>query len=119
MFELVLGSRNQRDKVTSQKHEVEVKGKPTRSMKSEDMEVEEFSSEKREDESMGFVKMNREEHEQNMAEKLRETAKVMEAIVNGDNGTYELTRMNGDNIIICLSNLAVTLDELCKLQMAN
>ncbi|KAI3713818.1 hypothetical protein L1987_72404 [Smallanthus sonchifolius] len=121
----ILGSKNQRSKmmITPQKHTVEVKSKPARHLKSEDFEVEGCSSEQQVDhqtnglnESERFVEVNRVDHEQDMAEKLRENAELIEAIVNNNNGTYDLTRINGDKIIICLSNLAVTLDELCKLQ---
>ncbi|PWA63912.1 homeodomain-like, Myb-like domain protein [Artemisia annua] len=118
------GSKSQRAKVTApQKRTVEVKPKPVRHPKSEDMEIEECSSEQRVDrhtntfdENTGYVQISREEQEQILGEKLRENAQLIEAIVNGNNSTYDVTRMNGDKIIICLSNLAVTLDELSKLQ---
>ncbi|GKD06536.1 hypothetical protein Tco_1181510 [Tanacetum coccineum] len=87
------------------------------------MEIEECSSEQRVDrhtntfdENTGYVQISREEQEQILGERLRENAQLIEAIVNGNNSTYDVTRMNGDKIIICLSNLAVALDELSKLQ---
>lgn len=110
--------------ITHQKEAVEVKSRPTRRQQSEHIEVEECSFEQQVDrhrdasnESKRSVEMNRIDHEQNMADKLRETAEIIEAIVNNNNdGRDDLIRINGDKIIICLSNLAVTLDELCKLQ---
>ncbi|KAI3728245.1 hypothetical protein L6452_16878 [Arctium lappa] len=124
------GSKNQSS--TPQKHTIAEKAKATRRVKSEDDKAEECSSEQRVDrytntldETLGLVEINREEHEEIMAEKLRENAELIEAIVRGQmgedlvdryNATYDSTRINGDKIIICLSNLAATLDELCKLQ---
>ncbi|KAK1438231.1 hypothetical protein QVD17_04037 [Tagetes erecta] len=120
--QLQSGSKNQRSKmmITHQKEAVEVKSKLIRRQQSEHIEIEECSFKQQvrdaSNESKRFVEMNRVEHEQNMADKLRETAEIIEAIVNDSSGRDDLTRINGDKIIICLSNLAVTLDELCKLQ---
>ncbi|KAI3812498.1 hypothetical protein L1987_17208 [Smallanthus sonchifolius] len=84
----ILGSKNQRSKmmITPQKHTVEVKSKPARHLKSENFEVEECSSEQQVDhhthtfnESERFVEVNRVDHEQKMAEKLRENAELIEA----------------------------------------
>nr|XP_043638868.1 uncharacterized protein LOC122609974 [Erigeron canadensis] len=127
------GSKNQRAKaVPAQKHTIEEKEKPMRHLKSEDIEVEECSSEKRVrrrrntvDESTKLVEINLGEHEQNIAEKLRHNAELIEAIVkeqvgvdliNDHNDLFELSRINGDKIINCLGNLASTLNELCKMQ---
>ncbi|KAD3641731.1 hypothetical protein E3N88_30955 [Mikania micrantha] len=117
------GSRNQRSKITPQKHTAEVKTMSSRRLKSENNETEECSSEQQVDhhsnilnESNRFLEINRVDHEQNIAEKLRENAEMIEAIVHNNNGTDDLTRINGDMIITCLSNLAVTLDELSRLQ---
>ncbi|XP_076916682.1 uncharacterized protein LOC143576489 [Bidens hawaiensis] len=111
------GSKNQRSQmmITPQNHTVEVKSKPARRLKSENIEIEECSSDSL-NECTRFVEINRLDHEQNLAEKLRENAEMIEAIVNNSNDTNDLTRINGNNIITCLSNLAVALDELSKLQ---
>nr|GEZ13117.1 homeodomain-like, Myb-like domain protein [Tanacetum cinerariifolium] len=70
------------------------------------MEIEECSSEQRVerhtntfDENTGYVQYSREEQEQILGEKLRENAQLIEAIVNGNNSTYDVTRMNGINLI--------------------
>ncbi|MFS8030614.1 putative transcription factor MYB family [Helianthus anomalus] len=115
---------NQRAKMTApQKHIVEVKSKPTRSLKSENNDIEECSSEQQVDhhthrlnESKRFVEVSRLDHEHNIGEKLRENAEMIEAIVNNGNRANDLTRINGDKISICLDNLAAALDELCRLQ---
>lgn len=115
------GSKNhQKTKViTPQKHRVEEKAKPTRNVKSESIEDEECSSDRHTDtlldERKGPTEINREEHKQNMAQNLIENAELIEAIVK-EQMDEDSTRINGDQIIICLSNLAVTLDELHKLQ---
>lgn len=53
-----------------------------------------------------------------LAEKLRENAELIEAIVKEDSVNGEsnddLTRVNGDKLIVCLGNLVVALDQLAK-----
>ncbi|KAI7757636.1 hypothetical protein M8C21_016527 [Ambrosia artemisiifolia] len=115
---------NQRSKMTTpQKHAVDVKSKPTRCLNNENIEIEECSSEEQAErhthgsnERKRFVEVDRVDHEHNMAEKLRQNAEMIEGIVCNSNGANDLTRINGDKIAICLSNLAVALDELCRLQ---
>ncbi|XP_071695672.1 uncharacterized protein [Rutidosis leptorrhynchoides] len=108
--------------ITPENRTMQQTAKPTRCLKSENDEVEECRSEQEVcqtdtvDESTRLVEVGREEHEQNIAEILRENAELIEAIANNKNATFDLTRINGDKIISCLSKIAFTLDELCKLQ---
>ncbi|KAI3692340.1 hypothetical protein L6452_32154 [Arctium lappa] len=115
------GSKKQRSKIIPQKRNIEDMPKPKRHIKSEEIKVEESCSEPTNDILNGSMRpdeINQEQQEQVMAEKLRENAELIEAIVKEDlmNGesTIDLTRLNGDKLIACLSNLVVALDQLSE-----
>lgn len=121
MFLSTAGSKKKRSKTITQKRSLEDTTKPKRHIKIEEFKVEECSSEPTNDILNGNMRpeeISREEQEQMMAEKLRENAELIEAIVkedlmNGDS-TDALTRLNGDKLITCLGNLVVALDQLSQ-----
>ena len=121
-LEVTSGSKKQRSKIIPQKRSIEDTPKPKRHVKSEEIKVEESCSEPTNDDLNGSMRpeeINREKQEQAVAEKLRENAELIEAIVNEDSmnceSTIDLTRLNGDKLIVCLSNLVVALDQLSEL----
>ncbi|KAK9065621.1 hypothetical protein SSX86_015022 [Deinandra increscens subsp. villosa] len=113
------GSKNQRSKTIAQKHTIEDTRKPARHIKTEEIKVEVCTSEPKDDILSGSMRpedMIGGNQEQIMAEKIRENAELIEAIVkhqtvNGESPD-DLTRLNGDKLIVYLSNLAVALDQI-------
>ncbi|XP_024995757.1 trihelix transcription factor ASR3 isoform X2 [Cynara cardunculus var. scolymus] len=115
------GSKKQRSKIIPQKRSIEDTPKPKRHIKSEEIKVEESCSEPTNDILNGSMRpeeTNQEQQEQAMADTLRENAELIEAIVKedsmNDESTIDLTRLNGDKLIVCLSNLVVALDQLSE-----
>ncbi|XP_071730481.1 uncharacterized protein [Rutidosis leptorrhynchoides] len=113
------GAKKKRSKTINQKHTVEDTTKQKRQIKIEEFKAEECSSEPTNNIMNGNMRpeeSTREEQERTMAEKLRENAELIEAIVKEDSmnseATIDLTRLNGDKIIACLGNLVVALDQL-------
>ncbi|XP_023749251.1 trihelix transcription factor ASR3 [Lactuca sativa] len=114
-------SKKQRSKIIPQKRTIEETPKPKKPIKTEERKVEEYSSIPTNN-TLNIIsrpkEINHEDQEQIMAENLRENAELIEAIVKQDliNGgsNEELTRVNGDKLIVCLSNLVVALDRLSK-----
>ncbi|XP_076959184.1 uncharacterized protein LOC143635184 isoform X2 [Bidens hawaiensis] len=114
------GSKKQRSKVIPQKRSIEDTQSTKRQAKTEEIKVGECSSEPKNDilSAISRPEVSEENQEQIMAEKLRENAELIEAIVKQDSANGEsnadLTRLNGDKLIACLSNLVVALDQLSK-----
>ncbi|KAL7610631.1 trihelix transcription factor ASR3 [Lactuca sativa] len=108
-------SKKQRSKIIPQKRSIEDTPKPKKPIKTEEVKVEEYSSIPTND-ILNVI--DYENQEQIMAENVRENAELIEAIVKQDliNGgsNEELTRLDGDKLILCLSNLVVALDRLSK-----
>ncbi|MFS7922902.1 putative transcription factor MYB-HB-like family [Helianthus anomalus] len=113
-------SKKQRSKIIPQKRSIEDTRKRKIDVKTEEVKVGECSSEPKNNISNEITRpeISEEEQEQMMAEKLRENAELIEAIVKEDsvNGgsSDELTRLNGDKLIVCLGDLVVALDQLSK-----
>ncbi|KAL8247319.1 hypothetical protein R6Q59_008535 [Mikania micrantha] len=113
-------SKKQRSKITPQKRSIEDTWKQKDHIKSAEIKVGECSSEPTNEILNRIARpgISDEEQEQIIAEKLKENAELIEAIVKEDsvNGesNYDLTRLNGDKLVVCLSNLVVALDQLSK-----
>nr|XP_043629535.1 trihelix transcription factor ASR3-like isoform X2 [Erigeron canadensis] len=115
------GSKKRRSKIKTQKQSKEITTKPKRHNKTEEIAVEECSSKPKHHTSNGSMtpeEISRDMQEQILAEKLRENAELIEAIVKQDSmnneSTHDSTRRDGDRLIDCLSNLVVALNQLSK-----
>ncbi|KAI7725576.1 hypothetical protein M8C21_019252 [Ambrosia artemisiifolia] len=113
-------SKKRRSKIIPQKRSIEDTRKRKTHVKIEEVKVGECSSEPKNDMLTEITRpeISEEQDEQIMAEKLKENAELIEAIVKEDslNGesSDDLTRLNGDKLIVYLGNLVVALDQLSK-----
>ncbi|KAI3756140.1 hypothetical protein L1987_55954 [Smallanthus sonchifolius] len=110
------GSNKQRSKIIPQQRSIEDIQKRKRHVNTEEIKVGECSSEPKTDilDEIMRPEISEEKQEQIMAEKLRENAELIEAIVKEDSVNGDLSRLNGEKLNVCLSNLVVALNQLSK-----